>query len=224
MKLLDRLFRRQPAPPPTPEAAFAEFLQRLTAAGMAARPADPAAMLRERVPPAPQSMTWVEWAETMKQLMLTPGANGWSPCRFGVRLWLHGEPDRAEFVYGLTKGPLGVFTREHVICMHDHDEQGADLLHGVTFLPTGMGLGVFATREAACKGAASLLESKAAVPWVKIDDHLDEVQAHIVRTWEFNGLAPEDHRHAHSGHGTPALNIWNVVPLTTGAPKREEMS
>jgi hypothetical protein len=166
----------------------------------------------------PDPMPWAKWLDGMAEL--SP-PDGWAACQFATRIWIKGEEDRASFLFGVARGPFGVYTRHYPVCWHDDETEPAIVvLATLTHLPTGTSLGIFCDRGTACAAADTLLPSKVEVPWEKLHNPTDQSVWNVVteRTktvWEFNGFAMEEGRHCHGGSNTsgPMFGIWARAPV-----------
>lgn len=219
MSIFDR-FRRKPKPPaPDLDEASDAIVKALQEAGLLPPGAKPQIIIEDRraspgIQPTgehPSAMAWKEWLSTMKHM--EPPA-GWSPCRFGTRLWNPDGTDRAEFVYGVVRACFGIFTRPLPVCDEDDDEAHEAIIANLTHLPTGVGLAMFCDRATACAAVDTILSLQLGIAWETIGDletdhHAWDLAYHkAIKAISFNGFAIEARRHAHAGAGGPAINIW----------------
>ena len=244
MKLLDWFrFRRKPyvvTPPQTLAERLAErrqatnpeqaIIEALRAAGMIPAGSEPHVIVRQESPPgieppSPDAHPWENW----QGFMAGTHQPGWSPCMFGTRVWSPGSAERVSFMFGIAKGCFGVYTRPHQVCYEDedrHDQSSSEtILATVTHLYSGVGLGLFADREAACAAADALLSI--GIAWSNLTQPASDtiwlgVQERADAAWTFNGFTVDENRHAHTGPGGPIMGIWSHTQeaLTAGKPDR----
>lgn len=234
-KLIDRLLRRKPRPAEPPAfqmapGAPAWLVEALTKNGLIRPTAEVVVQHHPGIMPpgaaAEEQMTWASWAGAMAGELAQPG---WSPCRFGARAWFTDQEDKVNFMFGVARGPFGVYMRPHPVCDHDdpEEEQVELQLASLSHLPSGIGLGVFCDRPTACAAADALLASNIDVPWERLTDAASdsvwrEVHAKTLTAWQFNGFGVEPHRHAHAHPGGPMMVIWSrgEAALVDGKPEK----
>lgn len=229
MKRLLDLFRRKPAPEPVriegegvravqyvadPNEVFASrevaaktlqdlIQQHLKATGIEGtvevRPRDIG--IKPPADPKSDGWTWEAWARESKAM----GFPGWSPCRFAHRIALPDQPDMARFVFGITRGPFGIWKKDFDVCGQDDDGDWAQertTLSCLTHLPTGMGMGLFKSTDYAALAADTALRANQqafneveytagpGTPW-------DALMKRTGEAWYSLGIIPASNAHAH---------------------------
>lgn len=183
------------------------ILQQLRAAGMIAEGTQVKVKhikvgpgLKPPADAAADGWTWEHWAKEMRVM----GFPGWSPCRFAHRVTPHGQPEGARFVFGITRGPFGLWQQNFDVCAHDDDngwEQASDTLTCLTHLPSGMGLGIFATKDAAALAADTAIRTCPGWPdveWSSVPGSpWSDLINRTVKSWGMIGLGAADNAHAH---------------------------
>jgi hypothetical protein len=146
-----------------------------------------------------------------RQTMVENNISGWSFCRFACR----GLDDKPTFYLGNAKGDYGVFTISMPVCPEGDDAMGIEpeaVLAQLIHIPTGVGIGVFETRELACKGADLL------APLFPAETELDRTiwygsKERVTTLFAFYGIAESDRWHAHAVGFKDAIPIWAPVEL-----------
>lgn len=239
MKRLFDLFRRKPAP--TVEAAREEAsltLQQLIEQQLKARGihgtveivdgTEPLKRLmggiKPPADPAAEGWTWDAWSKEMGHMAFP----GWSPCRFAHRTSF-ASAENARFVFGLTRGPFGLWQNNFDVCGRDDDgdfRQERAILTCLTHLPTGMGMGIFKTRDVAAVAADTAIR---ACPQL-VDTEYSEASngpwslamARTADAWRSLGIVPADNAHAHdlsTGNG-PYTIMGLAENLEAGKPEK----
>lgn len=187
------------------------------------------------IPPGLE-MPWPKWRQLARELDPPPG---WSACRFAT--WCAGEPSpehanpedagTCAFVLGIVRGDFGIWRSPFPVCHVGDDgmliEQCEDTLAAVTHLRTGLGMGVFADRDAAiasCTAAEGLginwrtLDPNNKGEWMRSFSRLRQAR-------EFAGLTVCRTRHAHHGSSDgPPLSIWEQSTDAMSAGRPEKLS
>ncbi len=173
-----------------------------------------------RPPSDPETEGWT-W-ETWKRCMTDNAIPGWTPCRFGNRAGYDGNS--VGFVFGAVRRDLGLWMTPLPVC-DDIEETILEptLVACMTYIPSGMGVGIFHDTATAAK-AAELAEPILA--GMKADDASDEPdwlsrKGRLHETWRFHGIREAEHRHAHSG-GADELAIWmqTAANMLEGKPEK----
>lgn len=169
-------------------------------------------------PDMPPSLTgWQNYVESMKAATVT----GWAFGRMGIE----GIEDSVTFFFGNLRGDYGVFTVETGVCYEqeppeDHEEAETHILAQLVHLPSGAGLGVFETRQLACK-AGELLEASG---FFTLHEHMPrekwlERREDVHRLWRFHGMVEADFYHAHPLGNPHAIPIYRAAPIEADKPK-----
>lgn len=166
---------------------------------------------------AADGWTWAAWSKEMAALAFP----GWAPCRFATRtteaMW---EPEKAVFVFGITRGPFGIWEKSFDVCRFD--DEGAhtkvsENLFTLTHLPTGHGVGVFAFKDAAALAADTAV--RACPQW---DEELiaPELMDRTLDCWRMVGITRSATEHAHMNGEPRPLSIMALSHLEDGKPER----
>lgn len=179
-----------------------EFLRRLVAHDAGIKPPDD---------PSTEGWSWAAWSMEMQSLAFP----GWSPCRFAHRTTPSDGPDQARFVFGLTRGPFGLWEQPFIVCGQDDDgdlAQERTTLTCLTHLPTGMGLGIFNGKDSAALAADTAM--RACPNWPTVDFATEPGSPWVVtvdrirHAWTSLGIIASENAHAHdpsSGGGPYAI-------------------
>lgn len=156
------------------------------------------------MPPGLVTGGWAQWRETM----IRTAVPGWTFCRFAVRGMDPIETPR--FFFGNVKGDYGVFTLEMRVCCDAEEEpddwQPTAVLGHLVHIPTGVGIGIFASREIACR-AADLIAPLFA-PGIELDANAWGVDGRerVAKTLGFYGIVESEKWHCHpEGHVGTAI-------------------
>ena len=170
--------------------------------------------------------TWEAWSAEMNSMAFP----GWSPCRFAHRTSPRGQPDAARFVFGITRGPFGLWQQNFDVCGYDTEaeawNQETGILTCLTHLPTGMGLGLFNGKDAAALAADTAMRTcpnwpetewstTPGSPWMVIIDR-------TVSAWAMLGISSAENAHAHDpSTGTGPYAIMDLAEnLEHGKPEK----
>lgn len=162
--------------------------------------------------PAVEGWTWAKWKAEFDAHEL----DGWGFCRFANRVGL----DKVEFVFGWVSGPFGVWEQPFQCC-DDVRGDGQHMLACLTHLPSGLGFGMFETRELAAL-AAEAIEVMCDWRSIEPDDQTKWrfVQEEIGRTWVKHGIVHNPDAHAHLEDRTAV--IWHYNPDAAPAEGKPE--
>lgn len=173
-----------------------------------------------RTKPIGDFLPWEVWQEMMQQ-MEQPG---WTPARFANRCGALGTG--AAFVFGIVRERIGIWQSPFPVCYletaanNKRAQDGADFPHevvlpGLTFVPSGVSLGVFydmATAIRAAEVCLSLLPLKG--------DEFDITKLHVIyKAWEFHGIRKSEDVHAHATENGPKLAVWTTMGADVGKPE-----
>lgn len=180
---------------------------------------------RQGIEPPGNEMPWPDWRKLERELAAPAG---WSACRFPT--WRPGDEPGGEqaglcaFVFGITRGDFGVWCSPFAVCTTDDDgiltDRREDVLAAVTHLPSGLGMGIFADREAAV--ANVLIVEKLGIDW-RAKKQLIEDYARVQQARAFAGITICRGRHAHIGSPEgPRVAIWErtAAAVAEGRPER----
>lgn len=173
------------------------------------------------LPPA-DMIPWADW----KKCAMAMARPGWSFCKFGYH-----EQDRgmAGQVMGIVRGSFGIFERPWPVCheRHDGDEAaGETILASICHLPTGMGMGLFMTRNAAAV-AAEIMQGMSGIDWETLDlndpSQYGDTEHRVGTAWKAVGIttAPMHAHHYHTGQPMP---VWLMTNASQIAGKPEKLS
>lgn len=164
-------------------------------------------------PPDDDEWTWQKWQATMKDLKV----DGWSPCRFVNRL----GHETMSFVFGLTRGDFGIWQAPMPCCVEALDEADAKshehiILTSVTYLPNGIGIALFDSKESAVRAVELAAPILAGVDFER-DDHdkaWPALREKLHETWRFHGIVEDEDAHAHTDAMGTTAPIWRLVDTT----------
>jgi hypothetical protein len=170
--------------------------------------------------PAVDSMSWLEWDGLQRELAFP----GWSPCRFPHRTGVAGKPEMARFVFGIARGPFGIWAQDYDVCSFAEDgtrqEHVPTKLYTLTQLSTGWGFALFADRSHAALAADTMM--RACSEWsgdVVPPETMDRTRDVLNKI----GIQPEPltllHAHDQSTGQGPYF-IWSLASLEDGKPER----
>jgi hypothetical protein len=221
-----RLGLTKPEPRPDfGEALVEQMKQAFTAHGFVLVDEKVRPGIKPPADPAADAMDWGKWRECMQHYF--EAHDGWSPCRFANRL---GAGLQIGWVFGITKGAFGVWTKPYLVCHHYEETADSAILAAITHLPSGMGIGIFNDRQTACLAVDLVLSMEDWKCTPEIDGskeskaRWDSLMAKARHTWEFNGIDWSTDRHAHMSDnlGSPEIGIWTFNPdnLIEGKPEK----
>jgi hypothetical protein len=177
-------------------------------------------MLKPPADPAIDNMTWHAWDVTAREMAFP----GWSPCRFPHRTAPADGPEMARFVFGITRGPFGIWQQAYDVCSFAEDGERqvkvSTQLYTLTHLPTGWGFGLFTQRDHAALAADSA--ARACPEWsdeIVSPEAMDRTRDVLNKV----GIRPEpiEFMHAHDqSTGQGPFLIWSLATLEDGKPER----
>lgn len=205
------------------------ILKQLRAAGMipadaevrvhhGALPGTPGPRPGIRPPPDPAAEGWT-WAAWKREL--DAGAMpGWAVCRFANRI----GADQAAFVFGVVRGSFGIWRQPFNVCAAGADPT-EHILTCLTHLPSGLGVGIFSTREIAAEAAE--LAERVCPGWATIDPDdrasWNEVHTRTGAAWSGIGVRYADDAHCHDQAGG-TYGIYTRSPESVMAGRPEKLS
>lgn len=147
--------------------------------------------------------SWKFWQDMMKgELAAAPP--DWAMCRIGNRHQF--SQDDMGWVYGIAKGPFGLWATIYHVCDADEDTSDGKLLWAVTNIPTGLGFGLFAdlaTAIEACNTLMPIVDWRAQ-PAADFTMASQKVWHDLVTRshthWEFVGIERSRAMHCHIEH------------------------
>lgn len=152
--------------------------------------------------PAVEGWTWEKWKAEFDANEL----DGWGFCRFANRT----GPNNVQFVFGWVSGPFGVWEQPFQ-CYDDTRGNGQHVLACLTHLPSGLGFGMFETRELAALAAEAI---EVMCDWrdIEPDDQARWrfVNEEVGKMWVKHGIVPNPGAHAHLEDRTAV--IWHHNP------------
>lgn len=161
--------------------------------------------------------TWERWKRETQSNRI----DGWSFCRFANRT----GANSVGFVFGLVRGHFGLWQQPFPVCQSYEDIVPEEqILTCITHLPSGMGIGVFDKRETAAH--ACLIADDLHANWGDLDPDNEQTWEFTTdamqSAWAFNGIVPNESKHAHNGPGGNMLMIWerNAAALNVGKPEK----
>lgn len=169
--------------------------------------------LKPPADPAVDGWTWAKWKREFDANEL----DGWGFCRFANRT----GPDNVNFVFGWVSGPFGIWEQPFECCDAEEGD-GRRILAALTHLPSGLGFGLFKTRELAAIAAEAI---EVMVDWREVDPANDAqwrfINDEFRNLWVRHGIVPNPHAHAHLEDRTAA--IWHhdpeAIPATVNPEK-----
>lgn len=168
--------------------------------------------------PGVDGWTWEAWDR--EQRAMTQGIDGWSPCRFA-----HRSQGKAKFVFGLVRGPFGMWKKPLVV--HRRLPDGSvvvlnEVLTCATHLRSGMGMGVFEKIETAA--LACNIASKAFTRWGEIADQgtplWREAEQRVLRAWWELGIVMCNNSNCQDGGITYAIYGLTLETVMDGKPEK----
>lgn len=155
---------------------------------------------------------WDDWANEMRYLALP----GWSTCRFAVR-----RGDRAAFMFGITRGPFGIWGQQFEVCSADADLEVTNhvptWLYTLVHLPSGAELALFYGQGEAALAADTAL--RACFEWTH-EDVPQPVRDRTSSVWVAMGIVDKDLAHAHDRAGRGPFYIKTLVPPEANRPEK----
>jgi hypothetical protein len=164
-----------------------------------------------------ENQSWAEWSEKMGHLALP----GWSTCRFAcMGTPSEGEP-QAVFVYGVARGPFGLWAQHYDVCARDSEgvmQQANTPLFNLTHIPSGKCVGLFMEREHAAFAAETAIR---ACPGWDAPVVEDATRARTMACWGMMGLATSKTAHAHDlAVDIGPLGIVALIPPEADRPEK----
>lgn len=206
---------RQPGDPHVDMAAVRRAIEAAMPPGVGVAEVIPMrAGMKPPADPAGDNMTWAMWQRCMAEIAL----DGWAPCRLGNRMGI----EAMGFVFGVARGEYGIWRQPFPVCDDVAEmEMEPMILASLTFIPHGLGVGVFESAQCAAKAAELAGPILHGLPpddehaWSTLKDLLYE-------TWRFHGIREDEHRHAHTAGYALSLPIWSETPanMLEGRPEK----
>lgn len=172
---------------------------------------------------ATEGWSWDAWSKEISSMAFP----GWSPCRFAHRSTRHGQ-DTARFVFGITRGPFGLWQNNFDVCSYDGEDwtRGAEILTCLTHLPTGMGLGIFDSKDSAALAADTAIRACPQLADIEYSEAVNGpwsvTMTRAASAWQSLGIIPSTNAHAHdvSTGGLPHMIMGLAENLEQGRPEK----
>lgn len=166
--------------------------------------------------PAAEGWTWTAW----KRELAAVGMPGWAVCRFANRT----GPDSAAFVFGIVRGSFGIWRQPFDVCAAGADRT-EHVLTCLTHLNSGLGIGIFASREIAAEAAE--IADRVCPAWQTLDpddratwgDAFERTRA----AWAGIGVRYVEDSHCHDKAGG-TYGIYTRSPESVMAGRPEKLS
>lgn len=171
---------------------------------------------------------WAEYRDAMERAALPGWTFGWMGCQ------QHGESAEqigVSYFIGNLKDDFGIFTLNIPVCYPVEIESGGEderemepVLANLVHLPSGVGLGVFETRQLAAQAAEVIEKSGVFVPQQPIPfESWMSRRENIHTAWRFAGIGECPSRHCHpygiQEHGVPIM-----IAIAQDADRPEKLS
>lgn len=166
--------------------------------------------------PAAEGWTWEAW----KRELDAGAVPGWAVCRFANRIGI----EETAFVFGIVRGSFGIWRQPFDVCAAGSDRT-EHVLTCLTHLRSGLGIGIFADREAAV--AAAEIAERVCPGWETVDPDdrakWTEVHSRTGIAWAGIGVCYLLDAHCHDQAGG-TYGIYGRSPESINEGRPEKLS